>query len=136
MSQPTEFFKHVYHGDMGSICIDCHCGRTHFADSERAGDWEDGELEGLRERAAKEPDKYIAHVNYDAVMSLYIRGIVVVVECPCGWLYRYERMLWEDRERILKYFATRQRAEVDTLNRLGILIDDARPKVKERASNG
>ena len=130
--ETTAFFDKVYSGDIGGIQIECICGRTHFADNELAGDWEDGELEGLRENAKAKPDKYVQHDDCDAVSSIHLRGNAMVIGCQCGWLYRYERALWEDRERILKYFATRQRAEVDTLNRLGVLIDDAQPKVKAR----
>ena len=60
---PSEDFITAVTGG-GSIVTDCDlCGRTCFEDSEYAGDWEEGELERLRENADKQPDKYVALIQ-------------------------------------------------------------------------
>lgn len=52
-----EFEQAFCHG--GSIVVECACGRTHFCDNERAGDFEEGELESLREKMHKNPDRVL-----------------------------------------------------------------------------
>jgi hypothetical protein len=86
----------------GQRSIDCACGRTHFSNSERAGTWDDGELERLREKAKADPESHIAHSD-DSVSAADIGGIVYVWDCPCGYGERIERFLTENRAPIMRY---------------------------------
>lgn len=98
---PSEEFVDTVTGG-GGIVADCDfCGRTLFEDFERAGDWEEGELEGLREKAEKEPDKYVGFDHQ--VRTGYIDGKQVVTNCPCHGLTQYESFIWQHRQIISEY---------------------------------
>lgn len=86
--------------DNGGLVRTCMCGRTVFADSERAGDWEEGELEDLRAKATAQPDKYVA-IGEDGVSQC---SIGIVWGCPCGMAGRYENFLIEYEQEILTYY--------------------------------
>lgn len=88
----------------GHIVIDCGCGRTHFADTERAGDWERGELEGLREKAKADPEHYIAHGNADSISECQIGGRLYVWECACGYGEHVEAWLRDNRQEVLSFY--------------------------------
>jgi len=93
----------------GSIVADCElCGRTVFEDDERAGDWELGELERLRENADKEPDKYVGFTDR-SVGTGHIDGKQVVTNCLCNGLRRFENFIWSHRHIIADYVAKRAR---------------------------
>lgn len=104
MNEASPMFTDVV-VDSGSISVDCEfCGRTFFEDSEQAGDWEPGELEGLRKRAKEEPDKVI---GMDSVHWGTIDGKQAVVGCPCNALRKYEDFIWNHRRMIMKYISAR-----------------------------
>lgn len=103
-----EFERAVLTG--GSIVRDCDfCGRTHFADSREAGDWNEGELEELRKQSEEKPDKCVAH-DYDSIEYGEIAGRIAVLGCPCNSLRRYEDWIWTHRRLIAKYLPTRAEA--------------------------
>lgn len=105
-----EFFDALHHD--GSICRQCHCGRTHFASWDSGFD--EGELEKLQASAEKEPDKYIDHIS-TSISVARIDGKEFVYECPCDGLFRYEQFIWTYREQILDYFIARHKRQLDTL---------------------
>jgi len=103
---PSEDFVAVV-ATGGGIVADCElCGRTLFEDDELAGDWEDGELERLRERAEKDPDKCIGFAD-QSVSTGYIGGKYVVTNCPCNGLRHYEDFIWSHRRLIADYIERR-----------------------------
>ncbi len=119
----TAQFDEIFSGHgYGGISIFCHCGRTHFHDDPNAGDWEPGELQKLCKYALEKDSKYIAH--RDGVSAADIDGLVIVWGCECGWLERFEKLIWQERERIMKYFSLRYRTETAVLNRVGDHIRD------------
>jgi hypothetical protein len=73
----------------GSLCTaHCEaCGRTYFVTSDGHGDYEEGELEELYEKAKKQPHKYIEVPDYSSVATMYMPGPSkrkeVVVGCEC-----------------------------------------------------
>lgn len=100
--------------DSGSIVTECDfCGRTHFADSERAGDWSCGELVRLRENAAKEPDKYIGDATVDSVSTGHLDGKRFVRGCPCNSARRYEDFIWNNARWIADYLRRRSETEFE-----------------------
>jgi hypothetical protein len=114
MNEPTkapelpsdEFMGALRHGS--SIRATCDlCGRVCFEDDETAGDWNDGELEGLRRLAVAEPEKYVA---LDRVWTGFICGKEAVVNCPCGKLKPYEDFIWSHRHIIARYISARAKA--------------------------
>jgi hypothetical protein len=95
----------------GGIVRECEaCGRTCFEDDEHAGDWENGELERLRDNALKEPDRYVA---MSRVESGYLGGKEVVVNCPCNFLKKYEDFIWGHRHIIATYIAKRAKEKAE-----------------------
>ena len=120
----TGQFQKVFGGHgVGGICMECVCGRTHFVDDPTAGDWEPDELQSLRQAAKKKDGKTIAH--HDGVSAADINGNPIVWGCPCEWMERFERMIWNERERVLEYLALRWRTELAVLNRCALQIDAA-----------
>ena len=111
----------------GHIVIDCGCGRTHFADAESAGDWNEGELEELREKAKVDPEHYIAHGNHDSISECQIGGIVYVWDCPCGYGERVEQFLDANREEILRYYKSRIDAAAEQLRKEQALLTGSAP---------
>ena len=103
---PSDDFQDAVTGG-GSIVADCGlCGRTVFEDDRHAGDWEEGELEGLRDKTEKEPDKYVGF-GARSVGTGYINNIQVVTNCPCNGLRPYENFIWNHRRIISDYIAKR-----------------------------
>lgn len=89
----------------GSIVSDCACGRTNFIDSEDAGDWDEGELERLRELHREKPDQYVIDHGNDYVS---ISRVGLIWNCPCGQSKRYEDMLTLYQSEILSYYKKRK----------------------------
>lgn len=122
LRSPSEFFERAI-TDGGSIVMDCGwCGRTHFEDSERAGDWSDGELDRLRENVKEKPDKYVA-CEY-SVMGGHVEGKMFVIGCPCNSVRPYENFIWNHRGIIAKYLHSRTLAERDAANIAQVLIGE------------
>jgi hypothetical protein len=95
----------------GALCsVECeHCERVHFVGT-GYGDYEDGELEGLRANAQKHPGKYIEHNDYDSIDWGYINGKQIVWGCPCNSARQYEAWIWSHRYAIAKYLKLRAEA--------------------------
>ena len=108
----TEEFWDSLPGRGGTIVCECGgCGRTHFADTERA-DFDEGELESLQKKAQENPGRVIGYCDVDMVSTADLDGITIVWECPCNRAGRYERFLWENRGWILEYLKKRISREV------------------------
>jgi hypothetical protein len=101
---PSEHMENAFRCG-GGIRFTCHCGRTHFEDRECAGDWDNSELEGLREAFHRDPDKTIACAY--SVTYATINGREYVLGCPCNGLRVYEDFLWNHRRGIAEYLAAR-----------------------------
>ncbi len=95
------------------LCTDCD--RTYFVTSPGHGDYEEGEIEDLRERAEREPDKYIEVSDFDSVSFMIHPGTgkQIVTGCICDptrglseWieshaqqLTKYLWLYWESRRK-------------------------------------
>jgi len=99
---PSDIFIETVTDSSGIVATCELCGRTLFEDDERAGDWNDGELERLRQRAKEEPDKVIP---MDIVRTGEIGGKHVITNCPCHGLRGYENFIWAHRHIIARYIA-------------------------------
>jgi hypothetical protein len=101
---PSEAFERAV-DNSGAIVATCElCDRTHFVSQ---GDFEDGELEELREKARLAPDKYIEDGRYDMLDIGYLDGKQVVLGCPCAKVANYEAWIWSHRYIISKYLKLR-----------------------------
>lgn len=97
----SELFMDVVTANHGSPSIDCqHCKRMHFTH-----DAED--VESLRAKEEKEPEKYMEAVNSDSLAWGYLDGKQIVWGCPCDSGHRYEEFIWRHRELIAEYLKRR-----------------------------
>jgi hypothetical protein len=85
------------------------CGRVHFATAEDAIGYAEGELEGLRQAAEKEPDKYVEDAFSTGISWGYIDGKTAVVDCPCNGLYKYERWILNHVDVISRFLRSHAR---------------------------
>lgn len=109
LKEPSEYFQNAV-SDCGSLVADCDfCGRTHFA-TYNSNDFDEGELEDLRVKAEKEPDKYIEW-DCSSISQGRFNGKQVVVHCSCNKLRAYEDWIWSHRYIIMDYFENRIQGE-------------------------
>ena len=94
------------------------CNRTHYISSGYAMD--QGELEGLKKKAADRPDKYVARSDADTISYGYIEGQQYVWNCGCAQsesrLTRIEEWIWSHQKIIANYLRKRidaQKAAID-----------------------
>lgn len=95
----------------GQIIADCVCGRTHFA-THSPGEYDEGELEKIQEKARENPDNYWENSMDDSIAIAYLDGITLCYGCPCGRSKRYENFMWGNRALILKYIKKRADKEL------------------------
>ena len=106
LKEPSEMFWDAIIG-AGSLVITCEfCGRTYFG-TYSEGWYDKGELEDLRARAKKEPDKYIELCATDSISWGYIDGRQAVYECACNNVVKYENWIWQHRHLIAQYLMRR-----------------------------
>ena len=106
---PSDLFMDAFGMGIGSPSITCSCGHRHHAPESQFID--DKEQDEMLEDARQNPKAVEIHNNTDAVSAREIGGITVVIECPCNWLGRFERIIWMERERILRYYRKRRDAD-------------------------
>ena len=108
---PSDMFMEAV-TDAGSISINCElCGRTHFATCDDNVDFDEGELESLRAKAAENPDKYMEDATVSMISWGYIDNQQVVHGCPCNIARRYEDWIWQHRCLITSYMKNRIRSQ-------------------------
>ena len=99
----------------GTITVECgFCGRTHFVSD---GDYDEGELEGLREQAKASPGKFVERHECDYISCGELDGVTAVYGCPCDKAARYERFIWENRLMIAGYLKRRTAEEARKASR-------------------
>lgn len=109
---PSEDFERAFTSS-GSIVVECEfCGRTHFCDREDAGDFEQGELERLREESRKNPGKVMGW-DCTSISRIEIDGKEAAECCPCRSVRRYEDWIWRYRTQIAEYLSTRAEADLN-----------------------
>lgn len=112
MQEPSEMMEDAFRDGVGTSDATCElCGRHVFGGDGTLG-YEDGELESLRKKAEKEPDKY-HEVSCDGVSLGTIDGKQIVLGCPCNLLRRYEDWIWNHRCKIVKYIKARTLARLN-----------------------
>jgi hypothetical protein len=113
---PSELFLDSFAATGGAPSVQCVCGRTHYAPD--ADFTTDAERAAIIGQSQARPDLYVLHEGQDGLTAHEVNGTPVVADCPCAWLARFERLLWNERARILDYFVRRQTADKDALARL------------------
>ncbi len=97
----SELFNQAFRDHCGSYWFTCACGVTYFTDDSSDMDWEPGELEGLREKATTQPDKYKA-VDY-TIETIEINGNRYSMDCDCGEAAYHEKFIVEHARQIAEY---------------------------------
>ena len=97
----THIFQEAFR-DCTSGCVrTCVCGRLHFDISDNGWDWEEGELEKLKQSAYVEPDRFIKSEGAVATMTIY--GNEFVMNCPCGGAAEAEQFIRQNAPSIKRY---------------------------------
>lgn len=108
-------FERAFASNSSGCRRECYCGRVHF-DTYNKWDWEEGELEELEARQAKEPDRYIGEGN--SIGSYELMGHEIVLGCKCNTGARYEDFLIRHAREIATYLnerADRLQKEADEM---------------------
>jgi len=113
----------AFRGSSALCAVDCACGRTYFVTAQGHGDFEPGELEGYKAKAAAQPDKYIECSEFDHVDTVWIAGEELVIQCDCGKARKYLEFFEANRDQLADFVAERLREEIGELDRR---IEDAR----------
>lgn len=92
--EPTALFAKHFVRSSCLCSVECGCGRVHFVTARGHGDYNEGELDRLKELAEAKPDKYIACENFDHIDVVYLSGDCTVVDCPCDRAVRVAAFLF------------------------------------------
>lgn len=103
-NQCSKLFDEVFDSSCGGCLRTCECGITYF-DTYNIWDWEEGELEELKQKAEDDPEHY---VGIDcSVGTLSIDGREIVYGCTCKLAQRYEEFILDHAEQIAEYLNKR-----------------------------
>lgn len=116
MTSASKIMYEAFGLGVGSPVIECVCGRTYCApDSPYL---EDGEREEILAAAKGHPTRVFLQEGVDGISAKVVSGATVVLDCECNYLARLEGILWNERERILRYYKLRREADAAALRRL------------------
>lgn len=110
LPEPSSLFEEIVVDSVTIVATCGFCGRTHFATAHE-GHFDEGELEGLREKAVKNPEMYLEYSEYDSISYGHIAGNQAVIPCDCNHLRKYENFIWEHRGLIIQYLIKRTEQE-------------------------
>jgi len=103
-AQCSSIFEDVFNSNTGGICRDCACGKTYF-NGDDASDFDEGELEALREKAKAQPDKYIEQQH--TVSTMEIDNVEIVYGCTCDTARKYEKFIIQHGAQLATYLNMR-----------------------------
>lgn len=121
----TPEFEDAFRDGFGGCRMTCDCGRECF-DVANTYDWGEGELEGLKVRADKEPDKYVP-LDYSC-SGLTVNGKTFVLGCPCNGARRYQDWIDQHDVKLARYLNARCRLlteQAEALRVFAVLADDS-----------
>lgn len=99
--QCSNLFLKIFDSHTGGCVRECSCGRTHFDISDNGWTWGNGELEKLKEKAKKNPDRYIEVDG--AVSTMNVGGEEIVEGCQCDRASIHESFIRDNAVQIKKY---------------------------------
>ncbi len=107
--------------DGGTPMATCgFCGRVHFTQQEL----DPSEYRRFKQQAETNPEQFIEHDIENSISIGQFEGVIVVHDCRCNRLQRYEEFIWNHREIILRYLKQRIEGE----KRAAAALDDLLPK--------
>jgi hypothetical protein len=116
MAENTVQFDEAFSSGVGGVSLECICGRTHYAPDSMYVSEE--ESLAWRQIAKTTPQHHVIHEGDDMVSAAVVNHQPIVRGCECQWLIRFERVIWAERERILRYFKLRRDHEAKALTDL------------------
>ena len=104
----SEEFNEIV-AEKGTRRTECEaCARVYFA-AELPG-FEEGELEELLELSEDDPDFYIN--TFDKVVTFVkIDGYDCVCQCNCGFVKKWERSIWDAKDKIMEYIKAKEKKD-------------------------
>lgn len=119
----SDAFRNSLEGG-GGVTVTCsYCDREHVAIDSR--DIDDGfitqtcdRVEDIMKKAKEDPDGWVLEREVDTIHYSVIDGMVFPDDCPCNGLARYERFIWNHRDRWFSYYAVRKLQLIDELSTL------------------
>jgi len=102
---PSHHFRSAVFTGSGLRVTCSICRRCFFCSW---GDYSPGELEELRDLAAREPERYFEVEDFTQCGD--VDGKQIPLFCPCNGLRRYEDFIWDHREMIAQYLADRAKS--------------------------
>lgn len=103
-SQCSELFSDVFDSHCGGCVRTCECGITHF-NVDYPSDFDEGELEELKEKEKEFPDKYKS--GDGSIGTIEIGGRQIVWGCSCEIARQYEDFILGDAIGIAEYLNKR-----------------------------
>lgn len=123
--------QEIFCNDGGCLTMQCElCGRQHFAVYDNEGTYDPGELEDLRAKAEKDPDKYMEQ-NCSSLGFGYIGGRMYVYGCDCDEARRFELLLRTHASQIAEFLFKIATAEKKSLDATHVKVKKAHTAVKE-----
>lgn len=94
----------AFHSFATCTSIRCErCQRLYFVTSPGHGDYEDGQLERLREFAKQKPNMFIEVSDYSCVSAMCVDGKQVVIGCLCDPTQKYSDFIEQYAEELTEY---------------------------------
>lgn len=116
-SNAESALHHAFVGPSSLCSVVCECGRCYFVTARGHGDYDDGELDGYKSKAEKDPDKYVECWAFDCVDLVRIGNRELVIQCACGEARRYLEFFEQNRDQLADFIAERLKEEIGELER-------------------
>ena len=97
----SDLFENIFHSGSSGCVRTCECGKTYFDGEDTTIDWEEGELEALREKAEKNPDMFL-EVDF-SIPTIDIAGRQYIFDCSCNGADPYENFINDHASQIAEY---------------------------------
>lgn len=119
----NEMFQSALVNTDSNVATCDFCGTTYFGTWSGGRDYEEGELEELREFARDPKKKYVEWGDCDSVSQGTLDGQQFVYACPCNASLPYERFIWNHRYVIAAYLKKRAEEEKSSAEVIGRLAE-------------
>lgn len=97
--EPSAEFLNSLGSGIGSSCLECSCGREHYAPNS----FSNSEITAMNKKKKLNPDGVVIHIGFDGISSRVLNGLDWVTCCECNTLGKYEQFIWEERDIIRRY---------------------------------
>jgi len=117
--QASKLFDDIFASGCGGCERTCACG-IHWFDIQDGWDWEEGELEDLKKKAAEDPEKY--KESDGSVGTVEIDDQEIVYGCTCDYAWKYEQFIISHGRQIARYLNERAKALRETAEAIEVAL--------------